>query len=199
VPRHRTVSDERLLDVALEIVHGSGPSALSFATLAGRVGLAASTIVQRFGSKANLLQAALLHAWDRLDTDTAGAIASAAPDATGVVDLFVALSGMYDTDDFADQLMVLREDLRDPVLRDRGKSWIAVLAGVVEERLRGMPGGSAGLGELLVAHWQGTCTVWSFTRSDPLPAFVRRSMEQLLARLTGPAAVRPAARRARRT
>ena len=199
MPRHRTVSDERLLDAALEVVHGSGPSALSFATLASRVGLSGSTIVQRFGSKADLLQATLLHAWDRLDADTAAAIASAAPDATGVVDLFVALSGMYDTDDFADQLMVLREDLRDPVLRDRGKRWIALLAGAVEERLRDTPGGSEGLGELLVAHWQGTCTVWSFTRSGPLPAFVRRSMEQLLERLTGPTPVRPAARRARRT
>jgi len=190
MPRHRTVSDERLLDAALEVVHGSGPSALSFATLASRVGLSGSTIVQRFGSKADLLQATLLHAWDRLDADTAAAIASAAPDATGVVDLFVALSGMYDTDDFADQLMVLR---------DRGKRWIALLAGAVEERLRDTPGGSEGLGELLVAHWQGTCTVWSFTRSGPLPAFVRRSMEQLLERLTGPTPVRPAARRARRT
>ena len=98
---------------------------------------------------------------------------------------------MYDTDDFADQLMVLREDLRDPVLRDRGKRSIAVLAGAVEERLRDTPGGSDGLGELLVAHWQGTCTVWSFTRSGPLPVFVRRSTEQLLERLTGPAPVRP--------
>ena len=91
MPRHRTVSDERLLEAALEVVHGSA-SALSFATLASRVGLSGSTIVQRFGSKPDLLQATLLHAWDRLDADTAAAIASAAPDATGVVDLFVALA-----------------------------------------------------------------------------------------------------------
>jgi AcrR family transcriptional regulator len=184
VPRHRTVPDERLLDVALEIVHGSGPSALSFATLASRVGLAGSTIVQRFGTKADLLQSALLHAWDRLDADTVAATASAAQDATGVVDLFVALSGTYDADDFADQLMVLREDLRDPVLRERGRRWFAVLARAVEERLSATPGVSDGLGELVVAHWQGTWTVWSFTREGSLPSFVRRSMEQLLEHLT---------------
>ena len=32
------------------------------------VGLAASTLVQRFATKAGLMQATLLHAWDRLET-----------------------------------------------------------------------------------------------------------------------------------
>ena len=55
----RTADDGRS---ALDIVHRSGPAALSFATLAARVGLASSTIVQRFGSKPTLLRAALLRA-----------------------------------------------------------------------------------------------------------------------------------------
>ncbi len=142
--------------------------------------------MQRFGSKADLLQAALAHAWDRLDADTAAAIATTSPDAAGVVDLLVALSGQYDANDFADQLMVLREDLRDPVLRARGDAWIGTLADAVEQRLRDAPGGADGLGELVVAHWQGTLTVWGFTRPGPLPGVVRRSMEELLARILAP-------------
>ena len=100
-----------------------------------------------------------------------------------MVDLFVALSGTYDADDFADQLMVLREDLRDPVLASLASvgspSWPALSRSGCAT-----PGGSEGLGELVVAHWQGTWTVWSFTREGSLPAFVRRSMEQLLEHLT---------------
>lgn len=183
MPRKRTISDEALLDTALGIVHQSGPAALSFATLAAQVGLAGSTIVQRFGTKANLLRAALLLAWDRLDADTTTATAKASADAGGVVDMLVALSGQYEAHDFADQLLVLREDLRDPVLRARGEAWIAALVDAIEQRLSDAPGGPDGLGELVVAQWQGALTVWSFTRRGPVDAFVRRSLDTLLDRL----------------
>jgi AcrR family transcriptional regulator len=183
MPRKRTIPDEALLDAALDIVHRSGPAALSFATLAGQVGLASSTVVQRFGTKADLLQAALLRAWDHLDAATATAIARAPDGPAGVVDLLVALSGQYEAHEYADQLMVLREDLRDPVLRARGAAWIATLAAAVEQRLAAVPGGPDGLGELVVAHWQGTLTVWGFTRAGRVDRVVRRFLEALLDRL----------------
>jgi AcrR family transcriptional regulator len=186
MPRTKTIPDEVLLSAGLEIVHRDGPAALTFSTLAAVVELASSTIVQRFGSKAELLRATLLHAWDLLDRQTASADAMASRDAAGVVDLLVALSGGYETNDYADQLMVLREDLRDPVLRSRGETWIAALAGSIEARLVDAPGGSVGLGEVVVAHWQGTLTVWGFTRPGPLPAFVRDSLDELLRRVLHP-------------
>ena len=135
MPRNRTIPDHVVLSAALDIVHADGPAALSFGTLAERVGLAGSTLVQRFGSRAGLLQQALLQAWDRLDAETARADAAAGPGPAGVVDLLVDLSGEYTEDDFADQLLVLREDLRDPVLRARGEAWIDVLAGMIDRRL----------------------------------------------------------------
>lgn len=183
MPRTRTISDEAVLDAALHIVRRSGPEALSFAALAGSVGLAGSTIVQRFGSKANLLQAALLRAWDHLDAATAAAVMAARHGAAGVVDMLVALSGEYETHDYADQLLVLREDLRDPVLRARGETWIRSLAGAVEERLSGAPGDTEGLGELVVTHWQGTLTVWSFTRPASIHVTVRNALTTLFDRL----------------
>jgi AcrR family transcriptional regulator len=183
VPRTKTIPDDVLLEAALGIVHRTGPVALSFAAVAAEVGLASSTIVQRFGSKANLLRASLLHAWDRLDADTAIAAASASLDPAGVVDMLVALSGQYEANDYADQLMVLREDLRDHVLRARGEAWIATLCESIEQRLGDASDGAEGLGELVVAHWQGTLTVWSFTRPGPLPDVVRRSLETLLRRV----------------
>lgn len=183
MPRKRTITDDALLDSALLIVRESGPAALSFGALASRVGLAGSTIVQRFGSKANLLRAALLLAWDRLDEATARAASEAAPDAGGVVDLLVRLSGQYEADDYADQLLLLREDLRDPLLRARGQAWLATLTKAIEQRLTGVPGGAAGLGELIAAQWQGTLTVWSFKRQDALATVVRRALEDLLSRL----------------
>ena len=172
-----------LLDSALAVVHESGPDALTFAALASRIGLAPSTIVQRYGTKAQLLQSALLRAWDLLDDQTAAAARTAGPGPTGVVELLVQLSGQYDANDYADQLLVLREDLRDPVLRARGRAWLSTLTGEVDRRLPHPPGSIAGLGPLVVAFWQGSLTVWSFTRPAPAATVVRQALVDLLSRL----------------
>ncbi|HVH23909.1 MAG TPA: helix-turn-helix domain-containing protein [Pseudonocardia sp.] len=185
MPRRRTIPDQDLLDAALVVVRDAGPEALTFAAAAQQSGLAASTIVQRFGSKAGLLRAALARAWDLLDEQTEAAAAAAGRGPQGVVDLLVQLSGSYDAHDFADQLRVLREDLRDPVLRERGQRWIGRLGQEVEARLGP---GADGLGELVIAQWQGTLTVWSFTRATPLADAVRTALIALLPRLAPPPA-----------
>jgi AcrR family transcriptional regulator len=169
-----------LLDAALDIVHRNGPAALSFAALAADVDLASSTLVQRFGTKAGLLEATLVRAWDHLDEATAAAIADASPGVHGVAELFVALTASRDEDDDAEQLPVLREDLRNPVLRRRGERWLATIAAAVEARLTDAP---AGTGALVVAQWQGTLTVWAFTRDGALHDTVREVLTELLARL----------------
>jgi AcrR family transcriptional regulator len=182
MPRKRTIPDEDLLDAALGLVREVGPDAVSFGSLASRVDLAPSTLVQRFGSKAALLQAALLRAWAQLEAATDDAIATAPDGPAGVVELLVSLTGQYDAHDFADQLRVLREDLRDPFLRERGQAWFATLSEAVGARLR-VGGGNGDLGRLVVATWQGTLTVWSFARHAPVVDVVRDTLEELLGRL----------------
>ncbi len=57
-----------MLDTALAIMRRQGPEALTFGRrFRPACGLSASTLVQRFESKARLIQAALSQAWDRLD------------------------------------------------------------------------------------------------------------------------------------
>jgi AcrR family transcriptional regulator len=186
MPRKRTISDEALLDAALLLVRADGPDSLTFAAMAASTGLAGPTIVQRFGTKAALLRAALSRAWDKLDADTAAADTAAPMGAGGVVELLVMLSGQYDPQDFADQLLVLREDLRDTVLRARGDAWMQTLTIAIERRLVRRSRDQArvaGLGLLVVAQWQGTLTVWSFMRHAPLQDAVRSALEDLFERL----------------
>jgi AcrR family transcriptional regulator len=186
MPRKRTISDDALLDHALLVVREHGPEALTFSSLSSRAGLAASTIVQRFATKPELLRAALLHAWDRLEADTVAADRAAPRAPEGAIDVLVRLSGQYDPHHYADQLLLLREDLRDPVLRARGRAWLATVTDAVERRLPDAPGGPEGLGNILVAQWQGSLTVWGFTRQEPIQLAVQRSLERLLARLLAP-------------
>ena len=163
MPRHKTLSDEAVLEAALKLLHSKGPEALTFAGLAQACGLAAATLVQRFGSKVHLKQAALLYAWDRLDEKTTQLAARASRTPEGAIDLLVALSGDYGgIESYAEGLLILREDLRDPLLRARGARWRAVLVGVLDACLAKQSDGQAGLGQLMASQWQGSLAWWGF-------------------------------------
>ncbi|MDA0184848.1 hypothetical protein OJ997_31385 [Solirubrobacter phytolaccae] len=175
MPRPKTRTDEEVLDAALlSLRYGQ----LTFAGVAHASGLSAATLVQRFGNKNRLRQRALLRAWDLLDARTAELAASAPLTPAGAIDLLVGLSGQYDEiDRYADNLMLLREDLRDPVLRARGAAWERELIAALEARC------GAGTGALLAAHWQGAVTWWAFRPESGLEAELRASLGRLVALL----------------
>ena len=128
MPRPKTQSDQKVLDVALAIVRSGGVDRLTFAALAARCGLSAATLVQRFGTKPGLTQRTLLHAWDKLQASTIELVASVPKTPEGAVQLLVGLTHHDDTvEHSAEGLLLLREDLSDPVLRDRGAAWRAAL------------------------------------------------------------------------
>lgn len=178
VPRPRTIPDEALLDGALAVMRRAGPEGITFAAVAAETGLSPATLVQRFGGKAALMQAALLRAWDLLDASTAEVDAAAPPGPAGAVALLVALSGDYDAgQDYAEGLLVLREDLRDPVLRGRGAAWGQALAAALGRRLADAAGPRPDLGRLMAAQWQGALLWWGFERGRPLRDAVAAELE----------------------
>ncbi|MGE5291956.1 MAG: TetR/AcrR family transcriptional regulator [Micromonosporaceae bacterium] len=187
MPRSKSQSDEQVLDAALAIVHSSGVGSLTFAALAGRCGLSAATLVQRFGSKPALTQRTLLHAWDRLQARTLELASSVPKTPDGAVELLVGLSHHDgDVEDFAEGLLVLREDLRDPVLRSRGAAWETTLTTAVGECFASVPGAPGGIGFALAAHWQGALIWWAFGAQRPLDDYLSESLRTLISMLLRP-------------
>ena len=184
MPRPKSQSDERVLDAALALVHVGGVNRLTFAALAERCGLSSATLVQRFGTKAELTQRTLLHAWDKLRTRTLELAASVPKTPDGAVELLVGLS-RYDGDveEWADGLLVLREDLRDPVLRAQGAAWEADLTDALGACFASVPGTPAGIGSALAAHWQGALIWWAFSPRRPLADYLADSLRALIAML----------------
>jgi len=182
MPRPKSLPDEVVLECALTLMRSHGPDALSFGTLARATGLSGATLVQRFGSKPALIKAATSHAWDQLDRATAEAIGSAPDGAEGVVSLLVALSGYGDIETYADNLLILREDLRDPELRARGRAWHAVLVDAISTRL---PDRREGMAAVILDQWQGSLLWWSFDPDEKVEHHVERRLRSLLALVTG--------------
>jgi AcrR family transcriptional regulator len=183
MPRQKILADEDVLESALGVIRDYGPDGLTFASLAKACGLSGATLVQRFGSKSALLKAAMLHAWDLLDANTQAAITAAPHSPEGVVQLLLALSHGYgDVETYADGLLMLREDLRDPELRDRGKAWQATLEQAIASRLPGHPRDMA---SLVLDQWQGSLLWWSFDPKDKLEHYVERRLRAFLAIVMG--------------
>jgi AcrR family transcriptional regulator len=177
--RPRTVADDDVLAAANRVLQRSGPDGLTLASVGAEAGLAAATLVQRYGSKDALLQAALVKAWDLLDAATAEADAREGLDPAGAIMLLLSLTGQYgDHDTYAEGLLLLREDMRDPVLRIRGEQWGAKLEAALGRRLTKDATRQATLGRLMASVWQGSLIWWGFSREGDLAAYVGRQLRE---------------------
>ena len=187
MPRSKTLSDQHVLAVAHRLIHEHGPEALTFESLSRACGLSAATLVQRFKSKAGLKQSTLLHAWDRLDEKTATLAAAVPKSAEGAISLLTALSGDYGgIEAYAEGLLVLREDLRDPVLRARGAAWKNQLSDALDECFAGVPHAPPGIGLLAASHWQGSLLWWGFDPQGLLQDFVADGLRRFIAAVVTP-------------
>jgi AcrR family transcriptional regulator len=186
VPRPKTLPDQDVLKAAYTLMHERGPEALTFATVSEACGLSASTLVQRFKSKDKLVQATLLYAWDQLDAETATLSAKAAKSPAGAIKLLAKLSGAYGgIEAYANGLLVLREDVRDPALRARGTAWKATLAKALDACFAGTARAPHGIGLLMATHWQGSLLWWSFDPNQEVADYVEASLKRFVAAVTG--------------
>ena len=176
--RSKTISDDVLLDRLMIAVKAEGPSELSFAKASKAAGLAAATLVQRFGSRDKMVEAVLLRAWDQLDEATAAADTWASPDPDGAIEFLLRLTNSDGADyDFTDGLLLLREDIRNPVLRARGAEWGLRLAEALGRRLSDDRDRARQLGWQMASLWQGTLIWWAFRRDAKPEAKVRETLE----------------------
>jgi AcrR family transcriptional regulator len=181
MPRTKTLSDREVLATAHRLMHGAGPEALTFDSLAKASGLSPATLVQRFKTKAGLKRATLMQAWDQLDEKTASLASSLPKTPAGAVEMLVALSGSYGgIETYAEGLMVLREDFRDPVLRARGAAWKEALSAALDARFAGVPGTPRDIGLLLATHWQGSLLWWGFDPREEVGAYVGKALGRFI-------------------
>jgi AcrR family transcriptional regulator len=180
MPRPKSRSDEEVLDTALLLVRQDGPESLTFQSLAQATGLSASTLVQRFRTKQDLVRAALMHAWDDLDRQTAYLAATLPNTPNGAVQLLIGLSHYGGIEAFAEGLLLLREDLRDPLLRRRGQGWKAALISALDEKFAETPDAPPGIGLMLASQWQGSLIWWGFDPQGAVEAFVEPCLRKLL-------------------
>ena len=148
MPRAKIIPDHSVHAVVRACLAQSGDRAASFGAVARLTGLAAATLVQRFGSQDAMVRAALMDGWDALDRATDAAEGAAELSAKGAQVLLRTL------EDEASDLPLLTRDFRDPALRDRAAAWRARVELALAVRLGGGARGREAAG-MVFAAWQG--------------------------------------------
>lgn len=141
--RPRSIPDDAIFAALRHLLATQGEKSVSFGAVARVTGLAAASLVQRYGSREAMIRAALMAAWDALERETAAADA-AADTAQGFLK---ALGGEASE---ATDLGLLAMDFRDPALRARAGAWRVQVEAALARRLR-----DADAAAMLFAAWQG--------------------------------------------
>ncbi len=167
--RSKTISYSAVLDRLLAALEMTPPDGLTFSKASQAVGLSGATLVQRFGTREGMIEAVLLHAWDRLDAATAAADMDAPVSPAGAISMLMRLMPGDATEySLTDGLLLLREDLRNPTLRARGSAWGRYLAQSLGRRLTKEAVLAERMGWQMASIWQGALIWWAFKRDgDP--------------------------------
>lgn len=176
MPRPRRISDETVLAGAMQVMARKGPDAFTLAAVAAEVGIAPSTLVQRFGDKRGLILRAL--AQDNGEFAAAIAAAPSAPGRASVIALFQLLTpDLRDPEMLGNGLLWLREDFRDPGLNALARERWRILREAVADRMPPLPVPPDAAARLIEAQWQGAFNQWGFFQEGTLPEFVLLALE----------------------
>ena len=144
--RPRTIPDDAVFAEVRRLLAEGGDKAVSFASVCRATGLAAPSLVQRYGTRDDMLRAALTAAWDSLDRQTDAAEA-------GADTALALLKALGQAADAAD-LSRLAAGFRDPALRVRAEAWRIRTEAALARLMGGGPKAREGA-QVLFAAWQG--------------------------------------------
>jgi AcrR family transcriptional regulator len=202
--RPREKSDSDLLKGTMLVIHRLGPTKMTLVDVAGEVGMAPATLVQRFGSKRGLLLSVARHAAEMVGQEFAeirqghdSALAALGAVAT-------CMTRMVETPEaLANSLAFLQMDLADPEFRRHALAH----ARAMRNEIRALLDSAIETGELAgcdtrrlarAVHGMlnGALLTWAVDQDGAVEKRVREDLEMLLAPLRR--ARRPAPRAMRR-
>jgi AcrR family transcriptional regulator len=150
MPRRRIIPDAQVFALIQGLIDRGGDRAVSFASVATASGLAAPTLVQRYGSREAMVAAARQAYWEALEARTAEAIAATA--GKGPQALLKAIGTV--------EAGALAADLRDPGRAPRATAWRGQVEAALAQRLHGTKAQDSAA--ILFALWQGQ-SLWAAT------------------------------------
>jgi AcrR family transcriptional regulator len=176
MPRRKLISDEDLLDRALQVMAQAGPGGFTVADVARAVGVAPATLFQRFGDKRSLIERAFARDNARFVAWLEGLPGGVGADV--VIRIYAEATKLFgDNPSLADHLLWLREDIRDPALNRLARERFRLFRAVIVARLPPMPIPPDRAADLLDALHHGAVVQWALEPRGPLADYVTASLQ----------------------
>ncbi len=187
-PRPRETSDSELFAATARVMQRRGPAQLTLADVAKEAGVVPATLIQRFGSKRDLLLATCKSGTGDLAAQFAAGREKHKSPLKALVELYVECSGFADTpESMANGLAYLQNDLTDADFRE---ITLALFRATRKETQKFLDEAVAA-GELVDCDTEelarviqqvknGSMLDWAVFREGKLGAWVRDDLEALL-------------------
>ena len=187
-PRPRETSDAEILAATARVMQRRGPTQLTLADVAKEAGVAPATLIQRFGTKRELLLATCKAGTADTSGQFAAARANYGSPLKALIELYTECSGFEATPEaMANGLAYLQIDLTDPEFRavtlaqfiaNREGTTKLLDEAVAAGELR--PCDTAKVSQLVQQVHGGAMLDWAVYRKGPLAEWIRESLEGLL-------------------
>jgi AcrR family transcriptional regulator len=189
--RTRSVDDERILEAAAEAIGQRGPADLTLAAVGGKVGLSPATLLQRFGSKRELLLrlAETGPRWAEEKFMEASA-RYASPLKALAAALKAMTAGVATPESMANNLAFLQTDLQDPDFHSLALAHARAFRRGIEALLEGAA--AAGelapdtdtrrLAEVVESVYNGALITWAIHRKGKVENHLQRQLDVVLSR-----------------
>lgn len=189
--RPKALSDDRVLDAALDVIREHGPERFTLADVSRSVSLSPATLIQRFGSKTALLGRAIARANRQLDDVVAQPIDAGSNPRRALIKWLVELSHPFRTRELiAAHLQVLQQDLLDSRMRVHARRHSQLVQTRIGMHLETMMDDATrakvtSLAVTIEAQWHGLILQWAVAGRGGLDEWLRRGLERLLSALFG--------------
>ena len=187
----KTIDDAKVLEKALLTISALGPDNFTLADVGQSVGLAPATLLQRFGSKQQLLIRAALHAQAQLKSELETLKNKNLPWDEELILLLAGIpEGFGSRQEIANSLGLLKLDMVDPKLHPIARKLFELLRRRIQELL--LKGQSEGKLETSIdvaeMTWEldalrhGLVIQWTLSGDDSLQNWVRNGFNRYLQR-----------------
>ena len=180
--RPKNISDEEVLEGALNVVIEKGPHRFTLPEVSRAVGVAPATLIQRFGSKATLLDLVIDHSTRRLEESRINLGEKGGDPREALVEWLVSVAaGFGSRERIAGNLALLMEDISDDDRRKRAKKHLSVInSGIAAFLKRGGFSNPSAAALMIEAHWHGLIIQWAIHGRGSLASWLRKGLRQLL-------------------
>jgi AcrR family transcriptional regulator len=187
-PRPRETSDAEILAATARAVSRLGPSKLTLAEVAAEARVSAATLVQRFGSKRQLLLALAGSASDDLEREFSAIRAAARTPLDAVYGVGECMAAMAKTPEtFSNSLAFLQIDLVDPEFHRlalaHARKMRVEIKKLLDEAVRARelrPGDTGRLAQAIAGMLSGSLLQWAIERDGTARKRLRADLETLL-------------------